>query len=85
MDLYRIETVGELSELGWEEMAASSAIALVEWPERAGDLLPDDRWEIELALPEGEPELRTVSVSRFGKPFHLPGFPVSLNGETEGV
>jgi tRNA threonylcarbamoyladenosine biosynthesis protein TsaE len=85
MDLYRIESVAELLELGWEEMADSSAIALVEWPERAGDLLPDDRWEIELAVLEGEPELRTVSVSRIGKPFHLPGFPVSLNGKRKAV
>jgi tRNA threonylcarbamoyladenosine biosynthesis protein TsaE len=78
MDLYRIESARELWELGWEEMASSSAIALVEWPERAGDLLPDDRWEIELAVPEGHLQLRSVSVSRFGMPAHLPGFPVSL-------
>lgn len=81
MDLYRIGNVQELWELGWGEMASSLAIALVEWPERAGDLLPDDRWEIELAVLQGQPDLRTVSVSRFGMPVHLPGFPVSLNGK----
>ncbi len=84
MDLFRIESVRELWELGWGELASSPVIALVEWPERAAELLPNDRWEIEIYPPEGEPELRAVSVSRFGSPFHLPGFPVSLDGEGEG-
>ena len=84
MDLYRIEGSEELWELGWEDLGLSSEIALVEWPERAGELLPKDRWEIELVVPERGSELREVAVVRFGHPPHLPGFPVSLNGEEEG-
>ena len=84
MDLYRIESADELWELGWEELGSSSEIALVEWPERAGDLLPEDRWEIELVVPKGGGQLREVAVFRFGRPPHLPGFPVSLEDEGAG-
>jgi len=86
VDLYRIESQDELWELGWGELGADAEIVLVEWPERAEDLLPDDRWEIELTPPEPGSPLRTVAVSRFGHPPHLPGFPVTLEGnEEEGI
>ena len=38
-DLYRLTDPEELIELGWDE-ALSDGIALIEWPERAGDTLP---------------------------------------------
>jgi tRNA threonylcarbamoyl adenosine modification protein YjeE len=38
-DLYRVGDARELEELGFEE-ALDNGIALVEWPERAGDRLP---------------------------------------------
>ena len=77
-DLYRLDSPNELAEIGWEEVLGENGIVLVEWPERAGDALPQDRWEIELDFPKGEPNLRTVSVERHGAPSHLPGFPVSI-------
>src|SRR5258708_4200708 len=48
-DLYRVNTLAELSELGWEE-ASEGAAVLVEWPDRAGALIQADRLEIALAL-----------------------------------
>ena len=48
-DLYRIAGSGELYELGFEEMQATS-IVLVEWPERAADALPLERLDILLEL-----------------------------------
>lgn len=85
LDLYRLEDPGELWELGWEELGADDEVVLVEWPERAGDLLPEDRWEIELSVPGPEVQLegrreeyRRVGVSRYGNPPHLPGFPVRV-------
>jgi tRNA threonylcarbamoyladenosine biosynthesis protein TsaE len=74
MDLYRIHDVEELKELAWDELACDGEIVLIEWPERAGGLLPDDRWEIELAGAEEGPELRRVTVRRVGRPPSLPGF-----------
>jgi len=34
LDLYRIHHLSELEEIGFEDMLASSAILVVEWPER---------------------------------------------------
>ena len=83
VDLYRIISTEELWELGWEEMGSSQEIVLVEWPERAGDHLPENRWEIELVVPDENIGLREVIVSRFGHPSGLPGFPVQVDGREE--
>jgi tRNA threonylcarbamoyladenosine biosynthesis protein TsaE len=80
LDLYRIESPTELWELGWEELGADNEVVLVEWPERAGDLLPRDYWSIELSSPPGKPLLRDVSVTRVGSPPELAGFPMSVSG-----
>lgn len=48
-DLYRVNTLAELSELGWEEASAGAAV-LVEWPEKAGPLLQAERLEVHLEL-----------------------------------
>jgi tRNA threonylcarbamoyladenosine biosynthesis protein TsaE len=78
LDLYRLRDPEELWELGWEELGLANEIVLVEWPERAGDHLPDDRWEVHLSPLEPGSPLRLVQVHRFGNPPHLPGFPVTL-------
>lgn len=48
LDLYRIEHESELEELGLEEAFTPDAVVLVEWPERAPHLLPDDHLLIEI-------------------------------------
>lgn len=50
-DLYRIESLTELDELGWEDTA--DAVVLVEWPERSGDRLPKSCLDVKLSnLPQ---------------------------------
>ena len=51
-DLYRLESPEQVFELGWEE-ARADGIALVEWAERLGRLLPDERLTVTLAI-EGD-------------------------------
>jgi tRNA threonylcarbamoyladenosine biosynthesis protein TsaE len=46
-DLYRLCCPDEAIELGWDE-ARTSGISIVEWPQRLGLLLPDERLEITL-------------------------------------
>ena len=78
MDLYRIHDPEELKELGWDELVCGEEIMLVEWPERAGGLLPPDRWEVDIRAPDGAAGLREVTVRRVGSPPHLPAFPMAL-------
>ncbi len=48
IDLYRIEDPAELVELGLEAPGPDE-VWLIEWPARAGDLLPEDRLDLDLA------------------------------------
>ena len=48
-DLYRIQSPDELTEIGWDE-ALADGIVLVEWPERAGTLLPAGRLDLALSF-----------------------------------
>ncbi|WP_020699485.1 tRNA (adenosine(37)-N6)-threonylcarbamoyltransferase complex ATPase subunit type 1 TsaE [Reyranella massiliensis] len=64
-DLYRLEQPEQVFELGWEE-ARAEGVALVEWPERLGPLLPRDRLTVRLAI-EGEGRRATLEgEARFG-------------------
>ena len=47
LDLYRIAH-SELGSTGWEEALDSSGVTVIEWPDRAGDLLPTDRVDVRL-------------------------------------
>lgn len=78
LDLYRIESPDELGELGWGHLGEPGEIVVVEWPERAGELLPPDRWRVHLTVPDGDPLLREVSVRRVGAPPPLASFPMSV-------
>lgn len=60
LDLYRLEGPHQLANLGWEDILASGAVVLIEWPDRAGSELPPAAEEIILAHVHGKPELRSV-------------------------
>ena len=79
LDLFRLESPDDLWEIGWEELGSQDEVTLIEWPERAGDLLPADHWEVALEMAEAGPLLRSVEVTRVGGPGSLPGFPVQLS------
>ena len=64
-DLYRLERPEQVFELGWEE-ARADAIALVEWAERLGPLLPDDRLTVTLAIDGAGRQAILQGDSRFG-------------------
>jgi tRNA threonylcarbamoyladenosine biosynthesis protein TsaE len=48
IDLYRLDSPDQLTNIGWDEIIASRAVILVEWPERAGSRLPEDHVPIDL-------------------------------------
>ena len=79
IDLYRIETPDELWELGWAQLGSDPEVVLIEWPERAGGLMPDDHWIIDLAPCDDDASLRDVEVHRVGRPPALVGFPMSVS------
>lgn len=50
LDLYRVEAVEELYDIGYEEIFYGEDWVFVEWPERAGALLPDDFARVNLKI-----------------------------------
>jgi tRNA threonylcarbamoyl adenosine modification protein YjeE len=46
-DLYRVQSPDELTELGWDE-AADGALVLVEWADRMGGAIAEDRLDVAL-------------------------------------
>lgn len=53
VDLYRLADPGELEYLGFRDSMGEGATALVEWPERAGDLLSGADLRIFLSMEAG--------------------------------
>ncbi|CUS78169.1 tRNA (adenosine(37)-N6)-threonylcarbamoyltransferase complex ATPase subunit type 1 TsaE [Candidatus Kryptobacter tengchongensis] len=47
-DLYRINSLDELIEIGFHEFIYNDAISLIEWAEKVKDILPQKRYEIYL-------------------------------------
>lgn len=57
-DLYRLEDLEEVIEIGIEDYFDSGALCLIEWPERADDILPSDTVRVDIAeTPEGSRNL----------------------------
>ena len=48
-DLYRLEDSDELYNIGYEDFIYGSGISLIEWPERAGAMLPCEAIKITIS------------------------------------
>ena len=58
VDLYRLDSAGEVATLGLDELFDRDALVLIEWGERFPELMPADRIEIHLrALGENKREI----------------------------
>jgi tRNA threonylcarbamoyladenosine biosynthesis protein TsaE len=64
-DLYRLRGAEELENLGAEEYFYGRGISLVEWAERAGNLLPEGRTEVLLEHVGGDERRITLRGSGF--------------------
>jgi len=60
IDLYRLDSVDQLTNLGWDEIVSSRSLVLVEWPERAGARLPEDHLDLDLDYLPGDPTRRIL-------------------------
>ena len=58
MDLYRLHGEDDVIAIGWEDYLAEGAILVVEWPERAGALIPAEAKHVVFTHLEGEESRR---------------------------
>ena len=54
MDLYRLHGEEDVLQIGWEDYLARGAVLVVEWPDRAGSLIPVTAKHVHFAYGEGE-------------------------------
>jgi tRNA threonylcarbamoyladenosine biosynthesis protein TsaE len=60
LDLYRLNTPDDLTNVGWDDIASAHALVLVEWPQRAGDRLPRDVVPLEIEHAAGDESRRIL-------------------------
>ncbi len=65
LDLYRVRSIDEIYDLGYEEFVYGDAITLIEWADQLGDLLPPNRYDVRLSYGDAEAE-RTIQIERVG-------------------
>lgn len=61
LDLYRISGPHELANIGWEELLADPALLVIEWPDRAGSLIPGDALAITMTHIAADESRRRVT------------------------
>ncbi len=65
LDLYRLEDVEELGSIGFDQyLDPAEGVSAIEWPERAGDWLPD-RF-ILVRIDHAGADVRLVTIARHG-------------------
>ena len=63
MDLYRLNSEEDVEAIGWDDYLSRGAIMAVEWPDRAGSLIPNDAWRVVFTILEGE-EKRRITIDK---------------------
>lgn len=49
-DLYRLDSMEEVMDIGFEDYLDSGALCLIEWPEKVIDILPDDTVHVKIRV-----------------------------------
>jgi tRNA threonylcarbamoyladenosine biosynthesis protein TsaE len=60
IDLFRIESQRDLQNIAWDDIMQGDALLLIEWPDRAGELLPESHLPLELQHVDGDPARRVL-------------------------
>ena len=64
-DVYRLDRVQEVMDLGLQESLDDDGVLLVEWGDAVEGLLPQDHLVVELTVP-GDDEMRSIAISAVG-------------------
>jgi tRNA threonylcarbamoyladenosine biosynthesis protein TsaE len=65
VDVYRLDHLQELHDLGFDDLVGGDAVTVVEWGDRVSAALPGDRLRVLLELGEGDDE-RVVWIDAVG-------------------
>lgn len=65
VDVYRLDHLQELHDLGFDDLVGEEAVTLVEWGDRVSAVLPSDRLRVLLEAGEADDD-RVVSIDAAG-------------------
>ncbi len=57
MDIYRLETLQEIVDIGYEEVFDRTRVTFIEWGDAMSPLLPSDHLELEFRLPPASADM----------------------------
>lgn len=66
-DVYRIGDSDELYEIGYEDYIDGDGVTVIEWPQNIADILPPQRYEIEILKDEWEENTRIIRILKPGE------------------
>lgn len=66
VDVYRLERVQDVVDLGLDELGDGEGVLIVEWGDAVEDLLPDERLRVELTTEDLVSDVRRLRVSALG-------------------
>ena len=53
LDFYRLDSIHELTGIGWDDILDANGLVIVEWADRFPEALPDDALWLEISAPTG--------------------------------
>ena len=71
VDVYRLERVQDVVDLGLDELGGPDRVLLIEWGDAVQDLLPDDRLLVELTTEPTGDEVRRIVLTPQGRSWAL--------------
>jgi tRNA threonylcarbamoyladenosine biosynthesis protein TsaE len=79
VDVYRIDRLQELHDLGFEELVRDDAVTLVEWGDVIDGMLPGERLDVRLAAGDGDDE-RVVKIEGRGRSWRARAAELAVRG-----
>ncbi|MEX0602754.1 MAG: tRNA (adenosine(37)-N6)-threonylcarbamoyltransferase complex ATPase subunit type 1 TsaE [Bacteroidota bacterium] len=72
LDCYRVKSLEEVYDLGFEELFSGDAVCLIEWADMILPLLPDKHYDVRLSFGTEEHE-RVIAIQKLQKPAGTAG------------
>jgi len=66
VDVYRLDRIQEVLDLGFEDLVDRNAVVFIEWGDAIEALLPPEHIQVELTLPGGEAD-RRIGITWYGR------------------
>lgn len=61
-DLYRLESLEEVMDIGFEDYLDCGALCFIEWPDKVADILPDDTVKVEIKVNDDHSRILIVDL-----------------------